>query len=303
MQKDHAPWAWSFCMGHNGPVKRIAVAALAFACSLAIAQDQPQRRVTKTGTIVFHEAVESKVLNNKRRVWIYLPPGYAESKERYPVLYMHDGQNVFSGDTSYLPNLEWRADEAAEALIKAKLIPPIVIVAIANAEVERANEFLPTRARMGSQEAGGKADLYGKFITDELMPFVNKTYRTKTGPANTGLAGSSFGGIVTLHVGLTRPDVFGKLGVLSPSVWWDDRVMIKRVEALPKKLGSRIWMDMGTLEGPGAVTDARRLRDALTAKGWKEGVDLVYYEDGFAVHNEGAWASRIGMILLYLFGR
>lgn len=284
--------------------------ALALLLSLAIAvapaQDrpQPERKASVTGTVRSIKGFESKVLGNARDVWVYLPPDYdREPTRRYPVLYMHDGQNVFDGMTSYLPNLEWRVDEAAEALIKTKLIEPIIVVGVSNAGMARADEYLPTRARAGQNEAGGKADLYGKMLTDELMPLIDKTYRTKRGPANTAICGSSFGGIVTLHLGLSRPDVFGKWGVVSPSLWWDDRVMIKRVVGLTKKPNARVWLDMGTNEGPGAVAQARELRDAMVKKGWVLGKDLVYYEDGFAVHNEGAWAGRMDTILRFFYGR
>lgn len=278
----------------------------AFAVTVGPLQDrpQPERKTSITGTVQAIKGFESKVLGNSRDVWVYLPPDYdKETARRYPVLYMHDGQNVFDGMTSYLPNLEWRVDEAAEALIRTKLIEPVIIVGVSNAGVDRANEYLPTKARMGQNEAGGRADLYGKMLTDELMPFIDKTYRTKRGPANTAICGSSFGGIVTLHLGLTRPDAFGKWGVVSPSLWWDDRLMLKRVNSLAKKPNARVWVDMGTNEGPGAVVQARELRDAMVKKGWVLGKDLVYYEDGFAVHNEGAWAGRMDMILRFFYGR
>ncbi|MCW5943744.1 MAG: alpha/beta hydrolase [Fimbriimonadaceae bacterium] len=279
---------------------------LAFAVAVGPVQErpQPERKTSITGTVKSIKGFESKVLGNARDVWVYLPPDYdKEPSRRYPVLYMHDGQNVFDGMTSYLPNMEWRADEAAEALIRTKLIEPVIIVGVSNAGMDRANEYLPTKARMGQNEAGGRADLYGKMLTDELMPLIDKTYRTKRGPANTAICGSSFGGIVTLHLGLSRPDAFGKWGVVSPSLWWDERLMIKRVNALSKKPNARVWLDMGTLEGPGAVVQARELRDAMIQKGWVLGKDLVYYEDGFAVHNEGAWAGRMDMILSYFYGR
>jgi predicted alpha/beta superfamily hydrolase len=265
-------------------------------------QNPPARKSSIIGNVKAHPDFESKIMGNKRNIWVYLPPGYdKEPRRRYPVLYMHDGQNVFDGMTSYIPNLEWRADEAAEALIKAKAVEPLIIVAVSNAQMDRANEYLPTRRKWRDTEMGGRADSYGKFLTDELMPFVNKAYRTKTGPMNTGLCGSSFGGVVTLHLGLTRPDAFARLAVVSPSLWWDDKVLIKAVRALPKKLGEKVWVDIGTEEGPDSVANTLELRDAMVTKGWKEGKDLLVYVDGGAAHNEGAWASRFGEILMWLF--
>ena len=139
-------------------------------------------------------------------------------------------------------------------------------------------------------------------IVEEIMPFVNSAYRTKTGPEHTGLVGSSFGGVVTLYLGLSRPQNFGRLGVVSPSVWWDERWMIRQVESLRSKPRTRIWLDMGTKEGYQGLKDARDLRYALERKGWKLGSDLSYFEDSGAGHNEAAWAKRMEPILRFLYG-
>jgi predicted alpha/beta superfamily hydrolase len=271
---------------------------------LSIAAQTPSetRIDSLTGNIEAKPAFESKILGNKRDIWVYLPPQYkTEPKRRFPVLYMHDGQNVFSGKTSYLPNKEWRADEAAEALIKANAIHPVIIVAISNAGMNRANEFLPSKIRMGNNEGGGNAKNYGRFVTEEVMPWVNTSYRTLTGPKNTGLAGSSFGGVITLFMGATYPKVFGQLGIFSPSVWVNGREPLKIVEAMPSKSAQRIWVDMGGSEGPNALKDARDLAAAYEKNGWKAGRDFLYYEEGFAQHNEDAWARRLPAMLLFFY--
>ena len=263
---------------------------------------QNQRIASLTGNIEKLAGFESKVLQNRRNISVYLPPQYrTETERRFPVLYMHDGQNIFDGSTSYIPNQEWRADEAAEALIGAGLIEPIIIVGIENGGMERANEYLPWKIRMGNSETGGKADLYGTMMTEELIPMINAKYRTKTGATNTGLLGSSFGGVITSYLGITRPDVFGKLGIVSPSVWVSNRALLSAVK--PVKNRQRIWIDMGTKEGAGAVSDATALFDAYKAAGWKEGKDITLVIDGNAEHNELAWSRRMMSILTYLFGR
>lgn len=263
---------------------------------------QAQRVPSLTGTVEKLVGFESKILQNRRNLSVYLPPKYPqESQRRFPVLYMHDGQNVFDGATSYIPSQEWRADESAESLINAGLIEPIIIVAIDNAQADRGNEYLPWRIKLGNNEMGGKADLYGKMLTDEVMPLVNAKYRTKTGPANTGLLGSSFGGVITSYLGITRPDVFGKLGIVSPSVWVNQRELLKTVK--PVKNRQRIWIDMGTKEGESAVPDARALFEAYKSAGWREGKDITLVIDGNAEHNELAWSRRMMSILTYLFGR
>ncbi len=272
--------------------------------ALAIQQPEVKRVPSLTGDITLIPAFESKVLSNKRRVWVYLPPNYAkEPSRRYPVLYCHDGQNVFDGATSFIANKEWRIDESAEGLIKAGLIEPIIIVAIANAEMERGNEYLPTSIKMGSSQVGGKADLYGQFLLQELKLFIDKSYRTKPEGKNTAMLGSSFGGVITYYLGISNPSSFGMLGVISPSVWVNNRELVRRTADLPKKLDLRVWIDMGSREAPSAMKDASDMAAAMTKKGWVLGKDLVFYEDGFAEHNEEAWARRVPAILIWMFGR
>jgi predicted alpha/beta superfamily hydrolase len=278
-------------------------AAICLALTLVPAQ---QRVQSLTGNIRHHNNFESKILGNKRNLIVYLPPDYdANPSRRYPVLYMHDGQNIFDGMTSYIPNMEWQADETAERLIKAGKIEPIIIVGVDNGQVERANEYLPTKAQtqFAKEPIGGKADLYGDMLEREVMPLINSTYRTKTGAANTGILGSSFGGVVSYYLGTTRPNVYSRLGVVSPSIWWDDRVLIKKTNAWKSKPPVKIWLDMGTKEGYEGLKDARNLKWALIRKGFVLGKDLSYMEDSGAMHNEAAWSKRMEPILLFLYGK
>jgi predicted alpha/beta superfamily hydrolase len=218
---------------------------------------------------------------------------------RYPVLYLHDGQNLFEGATAFVPGQDWRVDDTAQDLTLAGAIEPLIIVGVYNTGEHRVDEYTPTRDRR--HKAGGHADLYGRMLTEELKPFIDRTYRTLTDPANTGLGGSSLGGLATLHLGLQHPDVYGKLAVLSPSVWWDNRVILKLVRMTDPKPRLSIWLDIGTGEGGRTVRDARALRDEMTRAGWVLGADLQYCEIPDAGHNEAAWASRVGPFLQYLF--
>lgn len=264
----------------------------------------PQERVASVvGDLRLTENFESKILGNSRTLRVWLPPEYDANPARsYSVLYMNDGQNLYDGRTSYIPNKEWRVDEAMTGLLGAKLVEPLIVVGVDNGQAQRANEYLPTEtAQRDGSKWGGRADDYGRFLIGEVMPWVNKTYRTKTGPRHTGIAGSSFGGIVTLHLAMTRPDVFGKAAVVSPSLWWDGELMTKRAGALKSKLPVKFWIDMGTKEGQDSVRQLQALRDAFTTKGWKLGKDLAFYVDGGAVHNEDAWAGRLDSVLTFLF--
>lgn len=280
------------------------VAAALFSAFLAAplpqASAQPARKASRSGDIA-DLSLESKIVNRKVDIWVWTPPGYKEASSRkYPLLIMHDGQNVFDGAISYIPNGEWRADETAGSLISAGLMEPVVIAGVSNGLMNRADEYLPTRSRRGTSEMGGGADAYGRCLTEEVMPFLAKQFRLDLKPSRTGLVGSSFGGIVTLHLGLSRPDAFGRLGVISPSLWWDNKVMLRRAESASFK-GRKWWVDMGTAEGPGAAADARKLGEIMAASGLKSGRDFVYVEENGGEHNEFAWARRLGSIFTFLY--
>ncbi|HKB68203.1 MAG TPA: alpha/beta hydrolase-fold protein [Pyrinomonadaceae bacterium] len=282
---------------------RIFALVLLSVCANAFAQQLQ----TLTGEIRSHKSFHSNILKNNRDVIVYLPPGYDTSKSRrYSVFYMHDGQNLFDGATSFIPGQEWRVDETAERLIAAAKIESLIVVGVYNTK-DRIDEYTP--AADAKYKMGGQADLYGRMLVEELKPFIDSRYRTKRDAKHTGLAGSSLGGLASLYLALKYPNVFGRAGVVSPSVWFAGKQIVHYVESLPKKPNVRIWMDMGTKEGrtpeeaQQSIADARLLRDALVRKGWRLGKDLSYFEVEGAEHNEAAWAARVEAILAFLFPR
>jgi predicted alpha/beta superfamily hydrolase len=246
-----------------------------------------------------HEGFDSRQAGNTRRLTVWLPPGYAEApRRRYPVLYVHDGQNLFDERRAYAGQA-WRLGDTAGRLVAAGRIAPLVIVGIDHAGERRIEEFTPTRdPRRG---AGGGADGYACLLVEHIKPFIDREYRTRPGAAHTAVGGSSMGGLVTLHIGLRHPRTFTRLAVVSPSVWWDDRAIVRAVEALPGPLPLRVWLDIGTAEGRGALRDARALCRALERKGWRRGENLRCVEATGAEHAERAWAARAGAMLQYLF--
>jgi predicted alpha/beta superfamily hydrolase len=256
---------------------------------------------TLTGNIQVHHNFHSRHLNTDRDVIVYLPPGYDhDPSRRYPVLYLQDGQNLFDAATAFLGN-EWGLDETAEQLISSGQIEPLIIVGVYNTGMKRIGEYTPVRDRRGR---GGHARRYGKLIVDDLKPFIDQRYRTYRDQANTGLGGSSLGGLVTMYLGLEYSNVFGKLVVMSPSVWWANRDILRRVHKLKKKLPLKIWLDIGTAEGGNAdltERDAKTLRDALIEKGWQIGSDFAFEVDVGAGHNEAAWGHRIRNALRFLY--
>ncbi len=213
---------------------------------------------------------------------------------------MHDGQNLFDADTAFLGN-EWGLDERAEELIRAGQMQPVIIVGIYNAGSQRLSEYTPFKDRRGR---GGRAWLYGKLIVEDLKPFIDRTYRTLPEPENTGLGGSSLGGLVSLSLGLDYPGVFGKLLVMSPSVWWANRAILRQVLRLKHKTNQKIWLDVGTAEEQNVgihVNNVVDLCDALHAKGWRLNENLIFMRDEGAGHNERAWGHRSRLALPFLF--
>jgi len=248
--------------------------------------------------LVIHPQFRSKFLRNKRDLIVYLPPGYDEQPDRrFPVLYLHDGQNLFDPATAF-GGSDWHVRQSADAVIYDGTTEPLIIVGVYNTGKSRIGEYTPTKApKLG----GGRADNYGKFLIQEVLPFIRNTYRTQNDFWRTGIGGSSLGGLVSLYLGLRMPDVFGRIAALSPSVWWNQRVINRFAEAAPVEPRPRVWLDIGTSEGPRIVDDVERFRDILLHKGWQYGKDLHYDRIEGAQHNEAAWAQRVGPFLRFLF--
>lgn len=254
---------------------------------------------TLTGDFRHFSNFSSQFLEHKRDVIVYLPPGYGdESERRYPVLYLHDGQNLFDAATAF-GGQEWGVDETAQRLIIEGKIASLIIVGIYNTGKHRIEEYTPTRDPR--HKKGGRADQYGRLIVEELKPFIDRRFRTLAGPEHTGLGGSSLGGLVTLYLGLKYPQVFSKLMAMSPSVWWDYGVILRMVDSLKVKPSLRIWLDIGTREGkftPGLV---ELLRDGLAAQGWRLKADLKFTLIRGGQHSEAAWSKRVEPALKFLF--
>ncbi len=270
------------------PIMTVFVLLVGCACA-PWAEGQKTRQLPPSVRV--HTDFQSQFLPKSRQIFVYLPPGYqANEAKRYPVLYLFDGANVF---------VTWEIDETARVLVEASHIEPLIIVGVAHGgtQEDRTDEYTPTRV----SGRGGKGDEMGRMLVEELKPFIDREYRTLTDSAHTGLGGTSFGGLIALHIGLRHPKTFGKLAVMSPSVWWDNGVILRSVKSLTAKPAQRIWLDVGTEEGRGMANDAKRLRDALTEKGWALDSDLYYFEDKRARHEDIAWALRAPKVLRFLF--
>jgi predicted alpha/beta superfamily hydrolase len=171
----------------------------------------------------------------------------------------------------------------------------MILVAVDHAGVGRMDEFTPMRDKR--HQGGGRADDYGRMLIEELKPVIDARFRTVA--SENALMGSSLGGLVSMYLLLTRRDVFSRAAVMSPSVWWGDRAILRIAEAFDGPV-PRLWLDIGGREGGEALNDARLLRDVLVKKQWPKKM-FRYYEDRRGDHSERAWGRRVRMALEFLF--
>ena len=261
---------------------------------------------TLTGDIRTHNLFHSPQLQNARTILVYLPPGYDDAPaERYPVLYMQDGNNIFDVKTS-ATGVEWGVDETAQRLITQGKIDKVIVVGVFNTP-QRTKEYAPFK---DSRYGGGLGEAYLEFIQKTLKPFIDSTYRTLPDRAHTGIAGSSLGGLISLYAAFMRPSMFGFAGVVSPALWWAQRKILTviRDAATPRPL--KLWLDMGTDEGEVAgplveynkgISDSRKLLKLLKQKGYEIGADLCYEEIEGGRHHELDWAARVDRMLTFFF--
>lgn len=251
--------------------------------------------------LVIHEVRASR-LGNTRKVWVYLPAGYDEQpSKRYPVLYMHVGQHVFEPQK---PTGEaWGMHRIADRLIAEGLIEPMIIVAAEHKYEEGENEYFHELYAYPVRCAGDK---YEHFLIEELKPMIDERFPTLPDAANTALMGSSAAGIATYTIGMRNPEVFGKLGILSPFLVKVDPDTLEETQQYrlyPYNPGQRIWLDIGGAEGFFMARPVKELAEAMLKAGWKHGKELYYLEDTEAAHSEGAWGRRAHMPLVHLFGK
>lgn len=233
---------------------------------------------------VLSETFPMPQLNTSRRVWLYLPKDYHTSQKTYPVIYMHDGQNLFDKSTSFLN--EWRVDESLDSLYSLGDYGCIV-VAIDNGGASRLAEYTPWP---NPQYGGGKGDIYLQFITESLKPYIDSVYRTKKESRFTAIAGSSLGGLISHYAGLVYPETFGKIGSLSSSFWFSPKIY-REVTLRGVGEESAYYLSTGTNESSGQVFDVQRMGDTLRLAGLAEkDLNVAIIQGG--KHEEALWARE-----------
>jgi predicted alpha/beta superfamily hydrolase len=252
------------------------------------------RRRSPPGVLDVIPDVHSPELDNSRDVFVYTPASYAKGTSRYPVIYMHDGQNLFDPETAFAG--EWGVDRAiAHAPRKARRA---IVVGLPNRGVERLDEYSPF---VDPARGGGRGDAYIDFILNTVKPMIDERYRTLSESASTGIVGSSLGGLLSLYAFFRQPAQFGFAGALSPALWFGHEAIFDFVQDAPFIPG-RIYLDVGTREGQRTLQHARAMRDLLVKKGYKRGSTLKWVEDVGGMHNEAAWGRRFKKALPFLLG-
>jgi enterochelin esterase-like enzyme len=233
-----------------------------------------------------------------RNVTVLVPPGYGDGDRRYPVLYMHDGQNCLDRDP--FGHGGWQVHTVSYDLTARGLMAPAIFVFIDNNGQNRTAEFNPGVGTAPGPTAEGYLD----FVEKTVVPFVEANYRTAPGPANRGLGGSSYGAIISLHGAWTRPQTFGFVMAMSTAFDPTDFVAVVRATPPPRKPLTRIYIDSGTTDYSGGDDDMAEtlaLRDALVAQGFTLGVDLMHYIGQGDSHSENYWRGRLPIALPFLF--
>lgn len=246
------------------------------------------------GTLQLVEKFKSPQLGNERTLRIYLPPSYgSDTRRRYPVLYMHDGQNLFDAKTASY-GTEWNIDEVADRLVRQGDMEEVIVVGIDNT-TDRIAEYTPC---CDPKHGGGKLNAYADFVAKTVKPWVDKQYRTKPGRQHTAVMGSSLGGLASIGIAQRYPQLFSMAGGVSSSFWWNNQEEVKHP---PKKIPVRFYVDVGTVYD--GQEDSEAFRQALLKKGYREGRDLLFLTDEGGRHNEQSWAGRVHVALAWFFGK
>lgn len=244
-------------------------------------------------SILKKEFVINGLNDISHKIWLYLPPNYSDSEESYPVIYMHDAQNLFDDKTSFVG--EWDIDGTLNNLFK-KTGKSFIVVGVENGGEKRIEEYTPWKHK---KYGGGKGDIYINFLVNELKPFIDQTYRTKPEASETAIIGSSLGGLISFYGGLKHPEVFGKIGALSTSFWFSNKV-----NNFAKKKGNlkstKLYFLVGGKEGDTMVPDTENMAKLLVDLGFpNENMKTKIVADG--KHTESFWKEEFLEVITFLY--
>ncbi|CAM2065087.1 Alpha/beta hydrolase [Sulfidibacter corallicola] len=233
-------------------------------------------------------------------IHIYLPPGYDENPtKRFPVLYIHDGQNLYDPIHSFKGEV-WNVDQAIENLVLEESMDPVIAVGIFNRGAGRLYDYTPSYdPHFQGIGAGGGANQYADLIINEIKPYVDLNFRTLADGAHTGLMGASLGGLVSLYMARRWPGVFSRVASLSSSFWWNNRNLLSQITRTREFVPLRIYLDAGTHND--GLPETRAMYEALIQSGYQPGRNLFYYVAPWHAHSEVFWGARVHLPLRFLF--
>ena len=263
--------------------------------SSVFGQDNDERKSTKSKNVsILEKEFVIKNLNAiSHKIWVYLPPNYETSKEKYPVIYMHDAQNLFDDKTSFVG--EWGVDEILNEYFN-KTGKGFIVIGVENGGEKRIEEYTPWKHE---KYGGGKGEVYIQFLVTELKPYIDKKYRTKPEANQTAIIGSSLGGLISFYGGLQYPSTFGKIGALSTSFWFSENVIdFAKEKAKLKK--TKLYLLVGEQEGGSMVPDTKKMSKLLPEFGFKKNnLKTKIVPEG--KHNEVFWKSEFLEVINFLY--
>jgi alpha-glucosidase len=274
--------------------------SFSFLSTSLVAQDAPREHTATANVRIISEKFEMPELGKTRKIWAWFPKDYETSRKKYPVLYMHDAQNLFDRATSYID--EWKIDETMDSLM-AEGYPPCIIIGIENGGESRLSEYTPWA---NEKYGGGDGAKYLEFLVHTLKPYIDAHYRTKSDAAHTAMLGSSLGGLFTYYAAMKYPDVFSKAGVLSPSFWYSKETL--KMPIPNKKARKKMkfyFLCAEDEEGDGAetnyvVTDMEEIYNFLQKNGFAK-KSLSYRVVPNGAHSEWFWAKEFPKAYRWLF--
>lgn len=259
--------------------------------SIKIERKLPQQ---KGSVSVLKREFIIKGLNEvSHKIYIYLPPNYSTTKEKYSVIYMQDAQNLFDVKTAFAA--EWEVDETLDSLYH-KTGKGFIIVGVENGGEKRIEEYTPWK---NEKYGGGKGEIYIDFLVNELKPYIDRNYKTKKSAKDTAIIGSSLGGLISFYGGLKYPNVFGKIGALSTSFWFSNKVN-EFAEKNGNQKKTKLYLLIGDKEGASMVADTENMAERLLDIGFpKKNIKTKVAPNG--KHTESFWKREFLEVITYLY--
>ncbi len=274
-------------------LKKLVVFASMLLILAGCEHNQAKTSTATDNVEVLSQEFEMPGLDRLRKIRVYLPPNYSSSEKSFPVLYMHDGQNLFDDKTSYVG--EWGVDEALNQLHNQNKLS-LIVVGVDNGQAQRMNELSPWQ---NNKYGVAEGEQYMQFIVERVKPYIDSHYRTLADQKNTAIMGSSMGGLISHYAILKYPNTFSKAGIFSPSFWYSEQVYKFTEQNAPDEK-ARLFYLMGGNEGSDSVANMEKMVHQIKRQG--HSADRVYSDVvAGGEHNEQFWRANFERAVLWLF--